>query len=136
MIRYLPLLLLAGCAVKPPAPVAPPVVEAPKPRPPKPVKPAKQPVVNIFFDANTDTLKAGQVGALTRLRNWHAENPVNLVCTGYADTTGSAEYNVALALRRASAVAAHVPCRVVAYGEEAKFGDNLASNRRVTIFKE
>lgn len=132
-MRYLVLAaLLLGCASKPPVPVTPPVVEAPKPRPPKPPKAEKQPIQNIFFDVDVDTLTSGQVGALTRLRNWHARHPVDLICSGYADTTGTEGYNDSLSLRRAKAVAAHVPCRVEAHGETVQFGADNA-NRRVTI---
>lgn len=133
MIRYLFLsILLLGCASKPLTLVTPPVTEAPKPQAAKSPKAEKQPVVNIFFGLDVDTLTSGQLGALTRLRNWHARNPVDLICTGYADTTGTTEYNAALSLRRSETVAAHVPCRVEAHGETVQFGADKA-NRRVTI---
>lgn len=104
-------------------------VAAPKP------KPEKQPVQNLFFEVNEDTLRPQQLGALTRLRKWQARNPVPLRCTGYADTLGSDSANYALALRRAQAVARHVACRIEVVGETQEFGPD-AANRRVKIIPD
>lgn len=132
MIRYLPILILAGCATKPPAPVSvtPPVAETPVT--PRPARVPKQPVQNIFFSVDVDTLKSGQLRSLTTFRNWYEKAGGEVTCTGYADTTGTTEYNLALSLRRAEAVAAHIPCRPVGAGETGRWGAPQ-HNRRVTI---
>lgn len=130
----LPILLLAACA-KHPAPTQPPApVEHVYPQPaPVPVLLTNQPVKNLFFAHDVDTLLPGQIRLMPYLNRWAEYNGVTIVVTGYADTMGSAEYNDSLSMRRAKAAAEHIPGSIVRWrGETDEFGDDKR-NRRVTF---
>lgn len=123
-------LLIAGCAAKKPAVVDP--VQAPKEIR---YQTPKQPISNVYFNFDVDTLNRSQIGALKRLVAWQSRTGAPLVCTGYADTTGTEAYNLALSLRRADAVSVHIPCRPVGAGETDGWGAEQ-NDRRVTILPD
>ena len=123
-------LLIAGCAAKKPAVVDP--VQAPKEIR---YQTPKQPISNVYFNFDVDTLNRAPLGALKRLVAWQSRTGTPLVCTGYADTVGTEEYNAGLSFHRAVAVASVVPCTVVTGGETDMFGRE-ANNRRVTILHD
>jgi OOP family OmpA-OmpF porin len=92
------LLMIAACAMPPPPP--PPVAAAPPP-PPSP------PVYLVFFDWNSAVVGPGGREIIGQAANaYRAGSPVTLQVTGFTDTSGSADYNQRLSVRRANAVAA------------------------------
>lgn len=133
--------VLSGCyGVKPsPPPAVLPGVEVGgtpiiqlEPVAPTVKKPPAQPLRNVYFAFDVDTLRPGQVRQLARLAKWAESQGKRLDCVGYADTVGASEYNEALSMRRAKAVAAILPCEAGAWGETTTWGAN-AKNRRVTL---
>src|SRR5271169_2843552 len=92
------LLMIAACAMPPPPP--PPVAAAPPPPPPPPV-------YLVFFDWNSAVVSpsGGEVIKLAA-DAFRAGAPVTVQVTGFTDTSGSADYNQRLSVRRANAVAA------------------------------
>lgn len=117
------------------------IAEAPKP------KPAKGKLFKVMFatgSANLDAAANATIAdAAAHARNF---NPVQVVVSGYTDTSGSAAANKQLSDRRAAAVTAALRARGVAanairtrgYGEEfpdVRTGDGVAEakNRRVEI---
>jgi len=132
-LLILPLLLLTACAKKPAPVVTEAPVEVAEQAPYKPVLLTKQPVQNLFFDFDVDTLLPGQKRLMPYLNRWAEANNVTVLVTGYADTVGTDAYNCALSERRASAVAAHLTRATVSVGcETTKFGSDKM-NRRVTL---
>ena len=91
------LLMVAACMEPPPSPVA----TAPPPPPP----PA--PVYLVFFDWNSAVVAPGGREIIGQAANaYRAGSPVTLQVTGFTDTSGSADFNQRLSVRRANAVAA------------------------------
>jgi OOP family OmpA-OmpF porin len=91
------LLMIAACAMPPPPP---PVAAAPPPPPPPPV-------YLVFFDWNSAVVGPGGREIIGQAANaYRAGSPVTLQVTGFTDTSGSADYNQRLSVRRANAVAA------------------------------
>ncbi|MGN0919852.1 MAG: OmpA family protein [Alphaproteobacteria bacterium] len=102
------------------------------------------PTLFAFDSANLNTAdKASLDKAVQQIK---AENPAKVVVNGYADSTGPAEYNVALSQKRADAVADYLvkegvcPKSITAkgYGSTTAFDAQTtvagrAQNRRVEI---
>jgi OmpA-OmpF porin, OOP family len=92
------LLIIAACAMLPPPP--PPVTAAPPPQPPPPV-------YLVFFDWNSAVVTPNGSEVIKLAANaFRAGAPVTLQVTGFTDTSGSADYNQRLSVRRANAAAA------------------------------
>ena len=101
----------------------------------------------VFFQMDQVTLTAEAQDTLRKQANWLSQYPdVQIQIEGHADERGSAEYNIALAERRARAVerslrlqgAGAEQLQIVSYGEEkpAAAGHEEAAwqqNRRVEI---
>ena len=115
-----------------------PIVTTPMPAPKVvgPAQPMASPTVpsisvhrfDVLFPHGVDTVSAEQVEGARRVS-------APAICTGYADTTGPEDLNVALSLRRAEAVAAKIGCVPVAGGETTMFGED-GYNRRVTVLHD
>jgi OmpA-OmpF porin, OOP family len=89
------LLMIAACVMPPPPP--PPVAAAPPP----------QPVYLVFFDWNSAVVgPSGSEVIKLAAGAFRAGAPVTVQVTGFTDTSGSADYNQRLSVRRANAVAA------------------------------
>lgn len=133
------LCILSACTKRPPPPpaVLPGVevggtIEIRKPEV-RPVRVSKQPYENIYFAFDVDTLRPGQIRNLKTLAKWAQKYGKTIHVTGYADTVGTEDYNMALSLRRAEAVAQHLPgASVEDKGETTQFGDD-DRNRKVTM---
>jgi peptidoglycan-associated lipoprotein len=66
---------------------------------------AERPLVDVFFDLDQATLRDDGRAAASRNADWLKRWPSTLVTIeGHADARGTAEYNLALGERRASAV--------------------------------
>ena len=90
------LLTVAACATPPPPP--PP---APPPAPPPP------PVFLVFFDWDSAVVgPSGREVIGLAAQTYKAGSPVTVQVTGFTDTSGSADYNQRLSVRRANAAAA------------------------------
>ena len=125
--------LVGACAEEPP-PAAPP--------PPPPVR-----NFLVFFDFDKSTLTPRALDIVKEAaRVAKSGQNAKVTCTGHTDTVGAARYNMALSLRRASAVkdalvregVAATSIAVVGRGEEAllvptKEGVREPQNRRVEI---
>ncbi len=101
--------------------------------------PAPAPTVDalFLFPLNVDTLTAKQAAGLKLLASKANAAGKPLTITGYADTTGSEAYNLALGRRRAVAVHASlalsgciVPLSVASYGELSGYP---VWSRKVTV---
>ena len=91
------LLTVAACATPPPPPPPP----APPPAPPPP------PVFLVFFDWDSAVVgPSGREVIGLAAQTYKAGSPVNVQVTGFTDTSGSADYNQRLSVRRADAVGA------------------------------
>lgn len=115
--------------------------------PPEPEPPALPAPTTILFDLDSDVLSAEAQGVLdAAAAAWPAAEAKWLVISGYADTSGAADYNMALSERRAEAAALYLltqgfPARNVSirtFGEDdlaTSTPDDTAedSNRRVVI---
>jgi OOP family OmpA-OmpF porin len=126
--------LLGACASEPPPPPAPP-----------PPPPAKN--FLVFFDFNKSNLTPRAMDIVKEAAAVaKAGQNARVTCTGHTDTVGSANYNMALSLRRANTVKnamvkEGVPAAsivVVGKGETAllvptKDGVREPQNRRVEI---
>ncbi len=97
---------------------------------------------NMFFDYNSDVLKAGAYSELDRVSRVLREYPQTRIrVEGHTDAKGSAEYNQRLSERRAQAVANALiqrgvdPMRVetIGFGESQPVSSSDADNRRVNI---
>jgi peptidoglycan-associated lipoprotein len=121
----------------------------PAPRPPAPVPPApklteddlfaresldalnaKQPLGDAFFDYDRDEIRPDGTVALQKDATWLRRWPsTKVLIEGHADERGTAEYNLALGERRASAVKRYlvdlgIPAErlaTVSYGKERPF---------------
>ena len=90
------MLTVAACATPPPPPPPPP--------PPAPTPP---PVFLVFFDWDSAVVgPSGQEVIGLAAQTYKARSPVTVQVTGFTDTSGSADYNQRLSVRRANAVAA------------------------------
>jgi len=88
------LLAIAACAQPPPPP---PVATTPPPPPP---------TYLVFFDWSSATVDPGGAEVVKLAADaFKAGAPVTVQVTGYTDTSGSADYNQRLSVRRANAVA-------------------------------
>lgn len=133
---------------------APKVAAAPPPPPPPAPKPAPKPVIMIFAGAalfatnKADLTPAGQ----KRIQDYRQEaraiidSATSVKITGHTDSTGSAEYNQELSVRRAEAVRDYLVklggkpsiMQVVGMGASKPIGDNKTAagrteNRRVEV---
>ena len=90
----------------------------------------KAKVQDIFFDYDTDELRADAQATLSKDASYLVSHPnVKVVIGGYCDERGSDEYNLALGQRRADStknalVQAGVGAdrvRVISYGKEKPF---------------
>jgi OmpA-OmpF porin, OOP family len=91
------LLTGAACAMPPPPPPPP----APPPAPPPP------PVFLVFFDWDSAIVSpSGREVIGLAAQTYKAGSPVTVQVTGFTDTSGSADYNQRLSVRRANAAAA------------------------------
>lgn len=125
-------LALIGCTKPPPKPVTP-MYHHDHPVTVEEVKTPSQPLRNLYFAVNVDSLEIGQVGRITALRNWAEAHGKRIHFTGYADTLGADSANLALSTRRACNAAALVPGSTCeGRGETTEFGADKA-NRRVTV---
>jgi outer membrane protein OmpA-like peptidoglycan-associated protein len=102
---------------------------------------------DILFDTGKATLKPEAKNNLVEMANIMKKYPENvLTVKGYADSTGSADFNESLSEKRAAAVrnvlvATGLPAQTISsvgYGEEQPVADNTtaegrAKNRRVEI---
>jgi OmpA-OmpF porin, OOP family len=107
--------------VPPPLPpvVPPPVVRPPAPVPPTPpVQPApaaRQFVV--YFEWDSTTLSADANNVIAQAAQYAASGrPTSILVVGHADTSGSAQYNEGLAMRRSRTVADALVARGVNSG--------------------
>ena len=140
--------------VSPPPPVPPtvPTVAPPPPAPPPPAQPpaapralteddlfaqksiaqlnAEKPLGDVFFDLDASTIKDESRAALTTDATWLKRwTSVKITIEGHCDERGSAEYNLALGERRATAVKDYLlslgvsPANIVTVskGKEAPF---------------
>lgn len=123
----------------------------PAPPPPAPVAPAPAPAPSndftVYFDFDSWTLKAEQLKVLDQvIATARSGGQSNIVIVGHTDTSGSAEYNQALSVRRANVVvealvqmgARRAAIRASGVGETdlaVQTGDNVkeAQNRRTVI---
>ena len=88
------LLAIAACAQPPPPP---PVATTPPPPPP---------TYHVFFDWSSAAVDPGGAEVVKLAADaFKAGAPVTVQVTGYTDTSGSADYNQRLSVRRANAVA-------------------------------
>ncbi|HUE65114.1 MAG TPA: OmpA family protein [Rhizomicrobium sp.] len=137
---------------------APPPVPAPAPAPiPAPVPaPAPAPaaqtnnVFTVYFDWNSWKLTAEQLKVLTDVINSaRAGGQTNIIIVGHTDTSGSADYNQKLSVRRANVVvealvdmgARRAALHASGVGETdlaVQTGDNVreAKNRRTVVTLE
>ena len=91
------LLTVAACAMPPPPPPPP----APPPAPPPP------PVFLVFFDWDSAVVgPSGREVIGLAAQTYKAGSPVAVQVTGFTDTSGSADFNQRLSVRRADAAAA------------------------------
>ena len=101
----LPRLENAAHPMPAPAPVAPPSASA---EPPAPVSaPAPAPANNftVYFDFDSWTLKAEQLKVLDDvIATARSGGQANIIIVGHTDTSGSAEYNQKLSVKRANVV--------------------------------
>ena len=128
--------LAGACATEPPPPPPPPIVE--------PI------TFMVFFDWDSTKLSDVALRTIGQATGFVAERidkpDFELVVTGYADTSGTPQYNMALSLRRANAVKDAlvrdgVPARmirVIGRGEEGLLvatadGVREPQNRRVQL---
>jgi peptidoglycan-associated lipoprotein len=122
----------ASCAKKAPeappappppaAPAAPPAPPAPPPPAPAPAAPkalteeeifagksleqlnAERPLADVYFDLDQSTIRDDGRGSLQKNAEWMKRwTSTRVTIEGHADERGSAEYNLALGERRASA---------------------------------
>jgi peptidoglycan-associated lipoprotein len=132
-------------AAAPPAPPAPPPPPPPTPPPPAP-KPlseeevfagktldqlnSERPLGDVFFDLDESTIREDARGPLQKNAEWLKRwTSTRIMVEGHADERGSAEYNLALGDRRASAVKSYlvnlgIPenrINVVSKGKESPF---------------
>jgi peptidoglycan-associated lipoprotein len=152
-------LVIAGCGKKAPQvapapPPPPPAAPAPPPPPPAPPAPApapaprpltdeeifarksvdqlnaEKPLDDVFFDLDESTVRDDARPALQKNADWLKKYPsVQVTLEGHADSRGSAEYNLGLGNRRATAVRDYlvnlgVPAtrvQVVSKGKEQPF---------------
>ncbi|OJT96081.1 MAG: hypothetical protein BGN82_05210 [Alphaproteobacteria bacterium 65-7] len=126
-----------------PAPPPPAPVAAPAPAP----APAPSTDFTVYFDFDSWTLKAEQLKVLDQvIATARNGGQSNIVVVGHTDTSGSAEYNQALSVRRANVVvealvqmgARRAAIRASGVGETdlaVQTGDNVkeAQNRRTVI---
>jgi OmpA-OmpF porin, OOP family len=90
------MLTVAACATPPPPPPPPP--------PPAPTPP---PVFLVFFDWDSAVVgPSGREVIGLAAQTYKAGSPVTVQVTGFTDTSGSADYNQRLSVRRANAAAA------------------------------
>ena len=127
-----------------PAPVAPPApVSAPAPAP----APAPANNFTVYFDFDSWTLKAEQLKVLDDvIASARSGGQANIIIVGHTDTSGSAEYNQKLSVKRANVVvealvqmgARRAALHASGVGETdlaVETGDNVkeAKNRRTVI---
>lgn len=88
-----------------PAPPVPPPMAAPAPAPtPAPAAQISN-AFTVYFDFNSWTLKAEQLKVLTEvINNARSGGQSNITIVGHTDTSGSADYNQKLSVRRANVV--------------------------------
>lgn len=98
----------------------------------------------VPFDYASHELSESARREVRRFARWAAERPGRVVVRGHTDRAGSTSHNLALARRRALAVAAVLRARGVseerlliqALGEYQPVGRSAARNRRVEAFLE
>ena len=79
----------------------------PPPPPPPPAPPSPPPPYLVFFDWNSAVVgPSGREVIKLAADGFRAGAPVTVQVTGFTDTSGSADYNQRLSVRRADAVAA------------------------------
>ena len=87
--------MVAACATPPPPP------------PPAPPAPTPPPVFLVFFDWGSAVVgPSGREVIGLAAQTYKAGSPVSVQVTGFTDTSGSADYNQRLSVRRANAAAA------------------------------
>jgi OmpA-OmpF porin, OOP family len=76
------------------------------PAAPPPSPPAPPPPYLVFFDWNSAVVEPGGRNVIKAAADaFRASAPVTVQVTGFTDTSGSADYNQRLSVRRANAVA-------------------------------
>ena len=129
-----------------PPPPPPPVTPPPPPPPAQPAAPVAREFI-VYFDWDRSDLTAEARSVVTQAANYaKTGRPTRVLVVGYADTSGSAAYNVGLSNRRSLTVADALVAQGVAGGVIALDGKgetNLARptadggreplNRRATI---
>jgi len=84
-------------------PAPPPVAAAPVPAPPPPPPPTTD--FTVYFDFDSWTLKAEQLKVLTDVINTaRTGGQTNITIVGHTDTSGPADYNQTLSVKRANVV--------------------------------
>jgi peptidoglycan-associated lipoprotein len=91
---------------------------------------AERPLADVFFDLDESTLREDARGPLQKNADWMKRwSATRILIEGHADERGSAEYNLGLAERRATAVRDYlvslgIPTgriEIVSKGKEAPF---------------
>ena len=101
--------------VTPPPPVVRPVPPTP-PAPPVPPRPAARQFV-VYFEWDSTALSADANNVIAQAAQYAASGrPTSIVVVGHADTSGSAQYNEGLAMRRSRTVADALVARGVNSG--------------------
>ena len=101
----LPRLENASHPMPAPAPVAPPSASAEPPAPVSAPAPAPASIFTVYFDFDSWTLKAEQLKVLdTVIATARSGGQANIIIVGHTDTSGSADYNQKLSVKRANVV--------------------------------
>jgi OOP family OmpA-OmpF porin len=86
-------------------PAPPPVMTAPVPAPVPAPAPAASNDFTVYFDFDSWTLKAEQLKVLSDvIASARTGGQTNITIVGHTDTSGSADYNQRLSVRRANVV--------------------------------
>lgn len=125
------LLVLAGCPKKAVVTPAPEPAPAPEPTPPAPLPEFQWNLNNIHFDFDKSDIRTGDASILSenygQISAAAAQNQKpGITIEGYCDPIGTAEYNMALGMRRAEAAKAYLAklgadagqLSTISYGEE------------------
>jgi len=86
-------------------------------------------LVGMFFDLNKCFLLPSAMHGIRKIKAQYDEHPnANLLVVGHTDTSGKDNYNLALSLERANAVAAYLTDDIQAW--EAYFGTSKPTEKR------
>ncbi len=96
---------------------------------------------NVYFATNSAVLRINDIDKLDELLKQFEKSKCQFTLTGYADTSGSNNYNLALSAKRVNAVRDYLTSKKVPqqyiktafYGEKGAAGNNSFFNRRIEI---